>query len=81
MIRAADDRLEGAQAVADELGWPVQRVYNLMSRPKGDARIGVPIWKEPGCGIVSTRTAIADYHRRRAADATGPELQVQDHAA
>jgi hypothetical protein len=79
MTTAAEDRLEGAQAVADELGWPVHRVYHTVGRPKAERRNLVPIWKEPGVGIVSTRSAIADYHRRRAAEAMEPESQP--HAA
>ena len=81
MIRAGDDRLEGAKAVAAELGWPVQRVYHVMSLPPAERAIAVPVWKEPLCGIVSTRSAIADYHRRRAMEATLTVMPAEEQAA
>jgi hypothetical protein len=79
--RIAADRLEGAQEVARELGWPVHRVYHTIQRLKSERRDLVPMWKEPGVGIVSTRSAIADYHRRRAAEAMEPESHPQTNAA
>jgi hypothetical protein len=67
--------------VARELGWPVHRVYHTIQRLKSERRDLVPMWKEPGVGIVSTKSAIADYHRRRAAEAMESDDQAQDPAA
>src|SRR5579883_79581 len=59
----ADDLLEGAEAIAAELGWPRRRVYHVV-----EIAGGWPIWKENGI-IFSARSALRAHIENRARDA------------
>lgn len=51
------DIIVGAKEIAALLGWPERRVRHVVEmRAKGKCEM--PIWHEPGLGIVTTRTAL-----------------------
>ena len=52
-----DDHIVGARAIAEFMRWPGQerRVYNLAE--KGT----MPIWTEPGLGVVASKSALKRY--------------------
>ena len=59
-----DDLLEGAEAIAAELGWPRRRVYYTIESGSGEW----PIWREGGV-ITSTRSALRQHLAARAQEA------------
>lgn len=63
----ANDLLEGAEAIAAELGWSRRRVYYAVEQGSG-----WPIWREGGV-ITSTRSALRSYLFARAQEAMTKE--------
>ncbi|HLG85568.1 MAG TPA: hypothetical protein VKZ79_00040 [Alphaproteobacteria bacterium] len=61
--KISDDLLEGADAIASELGWPRRRVYYTI-----ESGSGWPIWREGGV-ITSTRSALKNHLAARAKEA------------
>lgn len=62
----ADDLLIGARKIADFMKPMTPRqVYQVLETPGHT----MPIWKEPGLGIVSTRGALDRWRRERAESA------------
>jgi hypothetical protein len=55
----AQDLLEGADAIAAELGWSRRKVYDAYER-----KLGWPIWKDGS--LFSTRSALRNYVAMRA---------------
>ena len=52
------DLLCGAKAIADALGCKPRRVYHLAERGL------MPIWNEPGIGLVARKSSLEDYFRK-----------------
>ena len=69
-ISVADDLLEGAEAIAAELGWSRRRVYYAVEQGSG-----WPIWHEGGV-ITSTRSALRSYLSARAQEAMTKEAPL-----
>jgi len=53
------DLLCGAKAIADALGCKPRRVYHLAERGL------MPIWNEPGIGLVARKSSLAAYFKKR----------------
>lgn len=53
------DLLCGAKAIAEALGCKPRRVYHLAERGL------MPIWKEPGIGLVARKSSLEAYFRKR----------------
>lgn len=58
-VELKDDLLRGAQSIAEVLGCTPRTVYHLAEHG------GVPIWREPGLGLVARRSAIKRYFEHR----------------
>lgn len=54
-----DDLLYGAKAIAKALGCRSRRVYHLAERGR------MPIWNEPGIGLVARRSSLEAYFKNR----------------
>ncbi len=58
-IELQGDLLCGAKAIADALGRKPRRVYHLAERGQ------MPIWNEPGIGLVARKSSLAAYFKKR----------------
>lgn len=53
------DLLYGAKAIAEALGCKPRRIYHLAEHGR------MPIWHEPGIGLVSRKSSLEDYFKKR----------------
>lgn len=68
-LELKDDLLRGARAIADVLGCSPRTVYHLAEHGS------VPIWNEPGMGLVARRSALERYFREREREALARSRQ------
>lgn len=67
-----DDLLQGADEIATEMRTTAGQVYHLAKLVRrGKSRL--PIWTEPGLGLVASRSGLRRYVQQRAEEAmAGP---------
>lgn len=53
------DLLYGAKAIAEVLGCKPRAVYHLAERGR------MPIWNEPGIGLVARKSSLIDFFEKR----------------
>lgn len=61
------DLLCGAKAIAAALGCKPRRIYHIAERGC------MPIWNEPGIGLVARKSSLETYFKKREQQALGRE--------
>ena len=63
------DLLYGARAIAAAMGCKPRRIYHIAERGQ------MPIWNEPGIGLVARRSSLETYFKNREQQALEREPQ------